>query len=42
MVRIMAEKQIEDPEDIKRFDRLGYIYRDDLSGDKEIVFEKIN
>ena len=41
MVRFMAENQIEDPEQIKRFDRLGYVYRDDLSGDGEIVFERM-
>jgi cytoplasmic iron level regulating protein YaaA (DUF328/UPF0246 family) len=40
MVRFMAENQIEDPEEIRRFDRLGYVYRDDLSGDTEIVFER--
>ncbi len=40
MVRFMAENQIEDSEEIKRFDRLGYVYRDDLSGDREIVFER--
>ncbi len=41
MVRYMAEKQIEDIEDIKGFDRLGYIYRDDLSSDTDYVFERI-
>ncbi len=40
MVRFMAENKIEDPEEIKKFDRLGYVYRDDLSGDREIVFER--
>lgn len=40
MVRFMAENQIEDPDGIKRFNRLGYVYRDDLSGDREIVFER--
>ncbi len=40
MVRFMAENQIEDPKEIKKFDRLGYTYRDDLSGEKEIVFER--
>ncbi len=39
MVRYMAEHQIEDPKDIRRFDRLGYVYRDDFSNDEEIVFE---
>jgi cytoplasmic iron level regulating protein YaaA (DUF328/UPF0246 family) len=36
----MAEHQIEDPEEIKKFDRLGYVYRDDLSCETEIVFER--
>ena len=40
MVRYMAEKQIEDPEEMKTFDRLGYVYRDDLSCDTEFVFER--
>lgn len=40
MVRFMAENQVEDAEDIKKFDRLGYMYRDDLSCDTEIVFER--
>ena len=41
MVRYMAEKQIEDPADIKNFDRLGYVYRDELSTDLEYVFERV-
>ena len=40
MVRFMAEHRIEDPKDIRSFDRLGYVYRDDLSSDTEIVFER--
>lgn len=28
MVRFMAENNVENPEDIKEFDRLGYCYRD--------------
>lgn len=40
MVRYMAEENIEDPEDIKHFNRLGYIYRDDLSSELEYVFER--
>ena len=40
MVRYMAEENIEDPEDIKHFNRLGYIYRDDFSSNKEFVFER--
>lgn len=42
MVRFMAEKQIEDPEEIRTFDRLGYVYRDDLSCETEIVFERLS
>ena len=38
MVRFMAEMQIEDPVEIKEFNRLGYEYRNDLSTDLEYVF----
>ncbi|MDD6038335.1 MAG: peroxide stress protein YaaA [bacterium] len=41
MVRYMAEHQIEDPIEIRQFDRLGYVYRSDLSSDKEYVFERM-
>ena len=41
MVRYMAEMQIENPEDIRRFDRLGYVYRAELSSDTEYVFERV-
>ena len=40
MVRYMAEMQIENPTEIKNFNRLGYIYREDLSTDLEYVFER--
>ena len=40
MVRFMAENSIENPEDIKNFDRLGYSFRSDLSSDTEYVFER--
>ena len=40
MVRYMAEKQIENPMDIKKFDRLGYVFRTDLSSDAEYIFER--
>lgn len=40
MVRFMAENNVENPEDIKEFDRLGYCYRDDLSDEKNYFFEK--
>ena len=41
MVRYMAEHQIEDPIEIRRFDRLGYMFRGDLSSDNEYVFERV-
>ena len=40
MVRYMAENDIENPVEIKGFNRLGYIYRDDLSSETEYVFER--
>lgn len=40
MVRFMAEYQIENPEELKKFDRLGYGFRKDLSSDSEYIFEK--
>lgn len=40
MVRFAAENQIENPEEIKKFDRLGYIYRESLSSAAEYVFER--
>lgn len=41
MVRFMAEKQIKIPEEIQAFDRLGYVFREDLSTDREYVFERV-
>ena len=40
MVRFMAENNIENPLDIKKFDRLGYLFRSDLSSETEYVFER--
>ena len=40
MVRYMAENCIENPAGIKTFNRLGYIFRDDLSSETEYVFER--
>ena len=40
MVRFMAEEQITDPCKMKAFDRLGYVFREDLSCDTEYVFER--
>lgn len=41
MVRFMAERQIQDPEQLKGFDRLGYRYREALSSPGELVFERV-
>lgn len=40
MVRYMAENHIEEPEDIRNFDGLGYVFRDDLSTNTEYIFER--
>lgn len=40
MVRYMAERQIENPLEITKFDRLGYTYREDLSTNAKYVFER--
>lgn len=40
MVRFMAENKIENAEEIKFFDRLGYSYDDNLSDDSKYVFIK--
>ena len=40
MVRYMAENNIENPMDIKKFNRLGYSFRSDLSSDSKYVFER--
>ncbi len=41
MVRFMAENSIEDPVEIQKFDRLGYVFRGNLSSDEEYVFERV-
>lgn len=41
MVRYMAERQMEDPKDLKTFDRLKYQYRADMSSEYEYVFERV-
>lgn len=38
MVRFMAENQIEDLEKLKKFNRLSFTYRPDLSTENEYVF----
>jgi len=40
MVRFMAEHQIENVEEIKKFDRLGYVFREDISSETEYIFER--
>ncbi|MBU5427005.1 peroxide stress protein YaaA [Tissierella pigra] len=42
MVRFMTEKRIKDMKDIKRFDRLGYIFNHKLSNENTYVFIKNN
>ena len=42
MVRFMAERGIENPADIQRFNRLGYRFREDLSSEKEYIFERLS
>lgn len=42
MVRFMAEHHVTHPEDIKKFDRLGFRFKENLSSDTEYVFVKEN
>lgn len=41
MVRYMAENYIEKPEDIRSFNRLGYVFRDKIPSGNEYIFERI-
>lgn len=41
MVRFMAENNIEDPIEIKKYNRMGYFFREDISSENEFVFERI-
>ncbi len=41
MVRFLAERKVVDPSEMKKFDRLGFVYREELSKDTEYVFERI-
>lgn len=41
MVRFMAENKIENPAQIRSFDRLGYVFRENLSSETEYVFERV-
>ena len=40
MVRFMAEKQIKASDEVKKFNRLGYVFRADLSDERTFVFLK--
>lgn len=40
MVRFLAEEKIEDPARIQKYNRLGYVFRGDLSTETEYVFER--
>ena len=40
MVRYMAEKNIQKPEQLYDFNSMGYHFREDLSSDSEYVFER--
>ncbi|MGN0252621.1 MAG: peroxide stress protein YaaA [Oliverpabstia sp.] len=40
MVRYIAENKIENPREMANFDRLGYVYREDLSTDTNYIFER--
>lgn len=42
MVRYMAERQIEDPDQLRKFDRLGYRFAPEESGKTNLVFLKGN
>lgn len=41
MVRFLAERKVEDPREMKKFDRLGFVYREELSSGAEYVFERM-
>lgn len=41
MVRFLAEEGIEEPGELRRYDRLGYVFRESLSTEKEYVFERM-
>ena len=41
MVKFMAENNIQNYEDLKKFNYCGYIFREELSSDREYVFERI-
>lgn len=40
MVRFMAERNVETPCEMKEFERLGYVFREEMSTETEYVFER--
>ena len=40
MVRFMAENHMTEPEEMKKFERLGYVFREEFSDEKNYVFIK--
>jgi cytoplasmic iron level regulating protein YaaA (DUF328/UPF0246 family) len=36
----MAEERIEEPEEMKHFDRLGYVFRENMSDRTNYFFER--
>ena len=41
MARFIAKHNLEKPEELKKFNELGYIFREDLSSETEYIFERI-
>ena len=41
MVRFLAENQLEDPRDMRAFQALNYRFREDLSTEKEYIFQRM-
>ena len=41
MVRFLAEENIEEPGELRRDHRLGYVFREGLSTEREYVFERV-
>ena len=41
MARFIVKHNIENPEELKNFNELGYIFREDLSSETEYIFERI-
>lgn len=40
MIRYMAEKRVKNLEDLKKFDRMGYVFCEAMSSDENYVFER--